>query len=107
MAGNAPDSPDYSILSGFEGSIAPPKTSFFYHGGLVLVAMTMVLLVLLYVAIVAAAAYAVYHHAVYDWKPIMGFGDIGGGRVMILKFFIYATPLLAGIVVVFFMFKPI
>jgi hypothetical protein len=107
MAGSAPENPDYSILSGFEGPIAPPKTSFFYHCGLVLVAMTMVLLLLLYVAIVAAAAYAVYHHAVYDWKPIMGFGDIGGGRIMILKFLVYITPLLAGIVVVFFMFKPI
>ncbi len=107
MAGQLPDTPDYSILSSFERGISPPKTSFFYHCGLVLVALTMVLLVLLYVTIVAAAAGAVYHHAVYNWKPIMDFGDIGGGRVMIFKFFVYVTPLLAGIVVVFFMFKPI
>ena len=107
MAGNAPENPDYSILSGFEGPIAPPRTSIFYHCGLVLVAMTMVLLLLLYAAIAVATACAVYYHALYDWKPIMGFGDISGGRVMIFKFLVYATPLLAGIVVVFFMFKPI
>jgi Zn-dependent protease with chaperone function len=107
MADNSSEGPDYSILSGFEGAIAPPKTSFFYQCGLVLVAITMVLLVLCYVAIVVAVAALVYYHAVYDWNPIMGFGDVRVGRGLIIKFLIYVSPLLAGIAVVFFMFKPI
>jgi hypothetical protein len=47
--------PDYSILSGFQGQIVRPKTSIFYHVGLVLVAATMLLLPLIYFAMVGAA----------------------------------------------------
>ena len=97
--------PDYSILSGFQGQIARPKTSIFYHVGLVLVAGTMLLLPLIYVAMVGVVAYAVYFHAVYDWKPIMGFGSYGSG--LIFKLIFYFAPLFAGSVVVFFMFKPL
>lgn len=97
--------PDYSILSGFQGQIARPKTSIFYHAGLLLVAGTMLLLPLVYVAMVGLVAYAVYFHAVYDWRPIMGFGS--GGSGMLVKLIFYFTPLFAGVVVVFFMFKPL
>jgi len=97
--------PDYSILSGFQGQIVRPKTSIFYHVGLLLVAGTMLLLPLVYVAMVGAVAYAVYFHAFHNWGPIMGFGSSGSG--LIFKLLIYFAPLLAGIVVVFFMFKPL
>ena len=98
--------PDYSILSRFEGQITRPKTSVFYHIGLVLVAGTMLLLPLIYVAMVGAVGYAVYYHAVHNWHPIMDLGGFhGGGRVVIFKFLVYFTPLAAGIVVVFFMFR--
>ena len=97
--------PDYSILSGFQGQIVRPKTSIFYHVGLLLVAGTMLLLPLIYVAMVGAVAYAVYYHAFHNWGPIMGFGSSGSG--LIFKLLIYFAPLLAGIVVVFFMFKPL
>lgn len=103
-----PADPDYSILSGFQGQINRPKTSIFYHVGLVLVAGTMLLLPLVYMAMVGAVGYAVYYHAFHNWGPIMDLGGFnGGGRFMIVKFLIYFTPLAAGVVVVFFMFKPL
>jgi Zn-dependent protease with chaperone function len=97
--------PDYSILSGFQGQIVRPRTSIFYHVGLVLVAATMLLLPLAYVAMVGLVGYAVYYHAVYHFAPIMSMG--GGGRIILVKLLIYLAPLFAGVVVVFFMFKPL
>lgn len=99
--------PDYSILSAFQGPITRPKTSVFYHAGLLFVAATMLLLPLIYLAMIGAVAYAVYYHAVHHWHPIMDAGDFNTGHILILKFLIYFTPLAAGGIVVFFMFKPI
>jgi hypothetical protein len=74
---------------------------------MVLVTVAMLLLPLVYLAFVGALAWAVYHHAVHNWGPIMHLGGFAGGRIMIFKFLIYFAPLLAGMVVLFFMFKPL
>src|SRR5207237_3190917 len=97
--------PDYSILSGFQGQIVRPKTSIFYLAGLVLVAATMLLLPLIYVAMVGTVAYAVYHHAVYHFRPIMDMGTVNTGATILFKLLIYFIPIIARAVVVFFMFK--
>lgn len=107
MTGAAPSQPDYSILSAFQPIARPPRTSVLYHLGLLLVTVTMLLLPLIYLALVGAAAYGVYYHAVHHWGPIMNFGRVTSGRVMLLKFLFYAVPLFVGAVVVFFMFKPL
>jgi Zn-dependent protease with chaperone function len=108
MPGNGTASPDYSILAEFNGTIGRPKTGALYHACLFLVAGTMLALPLIYLAMVGLLAWATYHHAVYDWAPIMGFGGLAGGiQGIIIKFLIYAIPLFAGIVVLFFMFKPL
>lgn len=100
--------PDYSILAAFEQPITRPKTSVVYHLCLFLVAGTMLVLPLLYFGFVGALIWAIYHHAVYDWTPIMHLGGFtGGGRIIILKFMVYAVPLFAGVIVIFFMFKPL
>lgn len=100
--------PDYSILSAFQGQITRPKTSLFYHMGLVLVAGAMLLLPLIYLTMVGAVAYAVYYHAVHNARPILGFGQSSGeGRVMLVSLLVYIVPLVAGVIVVFFMFKPL
>jgi hypothetical protein len=99
--------PDYSILSGFQTQLVRPKTSIFYHVGLVLVAATMLLLPLIYVAMVGTVAYAVYFHAVHNFRPIMEIGNINSGSMVLFKLIIYFLPLMAGGVVVFFMFKPL
>lgn len=86
------EDPDYSILSAFQGPITRPKTSVFYHAGLLFVAGTMLLLPLVYLATIGAVAYMVYYHAVHHWHPIMDAGDFNSGRILILKFLIYFTP---------------
>ena len=96
---------DYSILSGFQGQIVRPRTSVFYHIGLLLVAVTMLLLPLVYIALVGLVAFAIFYHAVHNFGPIMSMG--GSGSIILFKLIIYFGPLLAGIVVVFFMFKPL
>ena len=107
MTGQPPSSPDYSILSAFPPALARPRSSVLYQFSLLLVTVTMLLLPLIYCALVGAAVYGVYYHALHHWGPIMGFGGMRGGRIMILKFLIYFIPLFVGAVVVFFMFKPI
>ena len=108
MAANGTGSPDYSILEEFNGTIVCPKTGMLYHGCLFLVAGAMLVLPLIYLAMLGLLGCAVYYHAVNDWTPIMNFGGLtGGGRIIILKFLIYFIPLFAGIVVLFFMFKPL
>jgi Zn-dependent protease with chaperone function len=108
MATNRTANPDYSILAAFDQPIVRPKTGFLYQVCLLLVAVTMLILPLVYIAFVGGLAWLTYHHAVYNWAPIMRFGGFAGGvRVQILKFLVYAVPLCAGIVVTFFMFKPL
>ena len=100
--------PDYSFLAALDQPIARPKTGFVYHLCLFLVAGAMLILPLIYVLFVGGLIWAVYYHAVYDWTPIMRMGGFtGGGRIVIFKFMIYAVPLFAGAVVIFFMFKPL
>ena len=99
--------PDYSILNGFQGQIIRPKTSIFYHTGLVLVAATMLLLPLVYVGLVGTVAFAVYYHAVHHLRPIMAMGGYNTAGMVLFKLLIYFVPLLIGVVVVFFMFKPL
>src|SRR6516162_8894062 len=98
MATNRTVNPDYSILAAFDQPIVRPKTGFFYHVCLLLVAVTMLILPLVYIAFVGGLAWLTYHHAVYNWKPIMGLGGFTGGRILIFKFLVYAVPLCAGIV---------
>jgi Zn-dependent protease with chaperone function len=106
MTDHPPPRPDYSILSGFRPVITRPRASVLYQFSLLLVSVTMLLLPLIYLALVGAAAYGVYFHAVHHWSPIMHFGGVGG-QAMVLKFLVYLIPLLVGVLVVFFMFKPI
>lgn len=78
-----------------------------YRVSLLLVTFTMLLLPLIYFALVGAAVYGVYYHATHNWEVIMGAGGGRSGRLMIFKFLVYAVPLFIGVVVVFFLFKPI
>jgi hypothetical protein len=96
--------PDYTFLAALDQPIRPPRTSSFYALGLMLAAGTTLLLPLLYLLFMAAVGWAVYYHAFHHWQPLMGSGT---GRILIFKFLVYLAPLLAGLVVLFFMFKPL
>ncbi|MGA3265856.1 MAG: M48 family metallopeptidase [Verrucomicrobiota bacterium] len=105
---NETSGPDYSILSALNTTLARPKTGMLYHTCLLLVAGAMLVLPLVYLALLVVLARLVYYHAVYDLRPIMGLGGfIGVGYIIVAKFLLYLAPLFAGVVVLFFMFKPL
>jgi Zn-dependent protease with chaperone function len=99
---------DWSILSEFKTKIKPARASLLYICGMFLVMLAMITLPVIYFALVGGLAYLVCYHAVHNWGPIMGWGDITGGfYILIIKFMIYFTPVFVGGIIVFFLFKPI
>jgi Zn-dependent protease with chaperone function len=84
----------------FSGTIAPTRLSPAYRLGLVVVACTMLLLPLLYLGLVGAAAAAVWWHVTENTWIFNG--SRGQWRLIA-----YLTPAVAGVVLVFFMVKPI
>lgn len=92
------------IASAFTGRVRPTPTSLFYQLGLCVVSLTMVVLPVLYLAMIALAAYGVCY-----WATHFAFllGGRGGYRFQLIKLVLYGAPLFAGIVVVFFMVKPL
>jgi len=103
----APPSQDITapeLLALFSGPIVRPRTSLLYSLGLAVVAFTMVLLPILYVALIALAAWGVYLWAFGGTFLLSGSRSV---RLMIFKAVLYIAPLFAGVVLVFFMVKPL
>ncbi len=92
-----------AILAAFSEPIRQPRVSLLYQLGLMVVAVTSVLLPVIYLALAVGAGWAVYFWATH-FTFLLSAG--GGGRVMVFKFLCYLTPLFAGVVLVFFLFKP-
>lgn len=89
------------ILDGLDIEIDRPKLSLPYRIGLLLVAVVMILLPLIYLALVLAAGYGVYWHAT---ENVTIFEEVRSGRNAM---FAYLTPLIVGVILVFFMVKPL
>ena len=94
-----------TVLSSFQGSVRGQRGSFFYQVGLLLVASAILILPLLYIALVAGAGYGIYWWATHFLSLLKG--PTYGVHFMILKFFLYITPLLTGCIIVFFLIKPL
>ncbi len=77
-----------------------PPGSVFYRLGLLLVAVAMVLLPLAYLGLVGLVGYGVYWHATAHASWLAGAG-------VRLRLVVYAAPIAAGAVVVFFLLKPL
>jgi Zn-dependent protease with chaperone function len=92
------------LIAALDEPIEPVRVSLFYRLGLLLVALAMVLLPVLYLAVIAGLGWAVYLHAVHD---VVIFEGGGGGRVMLAKLALYLAPIVAGVVAVLFMLKPL
>ena len=88
------------LLSSLDGRIEPVRAGFFYRLGLLLVAMTLLILPLLYLGIIAAVAYGIYWHVVND-APIVGTANVRAGLIL------YLAPTFIGLVLLFFMIKPL
>jgi Zn-dependent protease with chaperone function len=91
------------LLAGFTGSIRRPRTSFFYRIGLVLVTLVMLILPVVYVGMIVAAGWGVYYYATH----FTFLSGLGGPRIWMLKAVLYIGPILAGLVLIFFMIKPL
>lgn len=92
---------DEAILGSFLGRVAPVAVPPGYRAGLTLVAVLMVLLPLVYVALIAAAGWGVYWHATENLSLLT---RVRPAKVAALA---YGGPLFAGVVMVFFMVKPL
>ncbi len=102
----SPDKPSaVELLAGFTGPVPRTRVSIFYQIGLLLVTFMMLLLPLFYLAMVAAAGLGVYLYATH-FTFLLSFGH-GGARIYIGKLLLYFGPLFAGVVLVFFMIKPL
>ncbi len=104
---NDPSRPSAAeILNAFQpGNLRPARTSFFYQIGLVLVTLVMVILPLIYLAMIAAMGWAVYYYAVHC-KFLVTTME-AGARIYLVQLFLYAVPLFIGVLVLFFMVKPL
>ncbi len=87
------------ILGGFQGQLEPIRLPGRYRLGIALVALVMVLLPLIYVALIGLVGYGTYYHAVHSTALLKGHRS-GGAMV-------YFGPIVAGIIAVFFMVKPL
>jgi Zn-dependent protease with chaperone function len=85
----------------FSGTIEATRLSPAYRGGLVVVALAMLLLPLLYVGLIALTGAGVWWHLTTNNWILSG---RGGGQWRLL---FYATPAVIGLVLMFFMVKPI
>ena len=81
-----------------QGSITRPKIRPAYQLGLILVAIAMVLLPLIYIALIFAVAYALY---LYAAGAPAWFRSLGAWGLLAL------APVVVGVVLLFFMIKPL
>lgn len=98
---------DFGVLNQFRGDIRPPPTSMLYNAGLAVVAVAMVLLPLVYLFLIGLVGWGVYYHATHHFGSIMHLGLGRSGRGTILLFLVYGAPIVAGVILVFFMIKPL
>ena len=84
----------------FSGTIAPTRISPTYRIALVVVAITMLLLPVIYLALIALVGAAVWWHLTANTWILRGSGTQW-------RALLYLTPLVVGVVLLFFMVKPI
>jgi hypothetical protein len=89
-------------LEGLRGSIAPPAISPFYRLGLAAVLVLLVILPLIYFALIGGVAWLTWLHATENVTMLSG-----GGRRARGQLFLYLTPIVAGVLMLVFMIKPI
>jgi Zn-dependent protease with chaperone function len=82
-------------------SIEPVRSGFIYHAGLIAVAASLVILQAIYLAMVALVAWATWRYLLH--VP----GVIAEMQVNFVTILIIATPVAAGVIVTFFLLKPL
>lgn len=97
--------PIATLLSAFQGEVRGQRASLFYQVGLLLVTGAILVLPLLYLTFIATAAYGVYWWATHFTFLLTGRNY--GIYFLLMKVLLYLTPLITGLIVVFFMIKPL
>lgn len=92
------------VLAAFVDQIEPVRPTLGYRLWILIVAAVMVLLPLVYVALITLVGLATAYHAVHN-ITILTVGR--GSAAMKMALLIYATPLVAGVMTVFLMVKPL
>ena len=90
-----------TLLQAFDGDVEPVRTTLGYRFGIVLVTFAMLLLPLIYMALIAGVGYFVYWHAT---KNLSHFASMRNSWILV---FAYGGPLVAGVILLFFMIKPL
>lgn len=92
------------LQSVFGEKITRVRAGFFYQVGLFLVTAFVLLLPLIYVGLIGLTGWGVYYHAV-EHTGILKVGGGIRGRIFLLA--VYVAPIFCGVILVFFMLKPL
>lgn len=90
-----------ALVDSFDGHMPRIPISIAYRIGALFVAIIMILIPIFYIGLVLGACYLIYYHAV---EHVVIFKT---WRHWYLAILVYVVPLLAGIILVVFMFKPL
>lgn len=99
---SAEPAPSASLLTAFQGALAPSPLSWPYRVGLGAVAFAMVLLPTVYVALIAFAGWGIYWHVTHNISIL----HAETGRASFGLILVYVGPIIAGLILIFFMVKP-
>jgi Zn-dependent protease with chaperone function len=91
------------ILQAFQGEIPRVRTSPTYKFGILTVCVVMILLPMIYLGLIGLVAFGVYYHMVHD----VGMLSAGRGRGAAMVLLAYIAPLVIGVILIFFMIKPL
>jgi Zn-dependent protease with chaperone function len=89
------------IAAAFTGNIKRPSGGFFYTLGLFAVTGVMILLPIVYIGLVGLVTYGTYYHATHH------FSWLTGRRVWLGTVIGYILPIFMGVIMAFFMVKPL
>lgn len=93
------------IAAELQGTVPRSSLNLPYQFTLVMVAVMMMLMPVLYCCLIAAACYGMFWY----WTEILptAMENLPRGRAMILAVMFYASPIVAGLMMILFMIKPI
>ncbi|WP_442505173.1 M48 family metallopeptidase [Novipirellula sp. SH528] len=87
--------------------ISMHRSSLGYRAGLGLLSLFMMAMPLAYVALVAATTWMVYHYTFNIFPEMVSGIGVRGGRAMVFVWLLMFSPIVAGVITVIFMLKPI
>lgn len=91
------------VLGGFQGEIPRVWTSPLYKLAILATALIMVVLPLIYLGIIGLVCVAVWWHLTHSHVILQSVR----GKAMLMALVIYCAPLVIGVIVIAFMFKPL